>query len=247
MKTLVIKSESALVNPPPNTPIFSSIGMQPLAYFNAGLISSENSDNSPVKLPFSVSGSAPANQRIFDTSNSAKPPTFLKANPNSLSFDGTQGLSQTSGLILKRGFTLAFVGKFNEFKDLSVARAFSIGVDANSRNYVGVSSKGITVVTGDTASAYVDTAKSSDVVCLVIKFNGENSKYIGGDGALKSIQLPEMISQETSTIRIGMNVAGATAGGFNGLVYGFSLYQDNLTDDQLLTLHAEAKLDFGIL
>lgn len=249
MNTLVIKSESELVNPPENTPVFSAIQYDPIASFDARNLKSENTAGAAVKVPFSFDGIGTINSRSFDVLNTNKvaPKFDIIDGVACLKFDGTCGLGQSVPFSVNPEFTMSVVFVVDHYSNDNGARILGVGNTEVTRQYVRPASSGIYVSNGTGVDAlYISPHKPSGFQCITIKFNGINSKFIGSDNTLVNIELNTIAAQLSSYLRMGSNVSGLTERGFIGKVAGWRLYQDDLTDSELIELHKEMKMLYGV-
>lgn len=246
MKTLVIKSETSLVNPPANTPVFSAIPYTPAAVFNAKKLVSSNTAGLAVNLPFSFDGSGSVASRTFDSAGTLGAPVFSNEDGlPCLSFNGNQGVGQTNAFTLKKGFTFAVVAKVDEYIDQINSRILAIGADTASRSFIRVLEGGISPQSGSGA-AYTDPLKPKGFFSIVVKFNGANSKFVDANGNLVNISLQETTVLTSSYLRMGTSLSSTTVGGFKGKIAGWKIYQDDLSDLELIELQQEMKLLYSL-
>lgn len=246
METLVIRSASALVNPPPNTPTFSALGSDPVASFDVKSLTPENTLNTPVKTPFLFTGISDEGSRTFDALGSAKAPLFSeKDGVPCLKFDGTMAVGQSNPFTVNRNFTVGIVFSVDSYENLTSNRVISIGTSYEDREYITVTSKGVAVMNGNDANnSFTDTTKKMGLQCIVAKFNGAESKCIDSDGNLNNATLNDLTKPTSSYLRMGSNVPSAIENAFKGNIAGWKIYQDDLSDTELIELHKELSLFF---
>ncbi|WP_347473475.1 hypothetical protein ABEF86_16520 (plasmid) [Acinetobacter thermotolerans] len=247
MSALIIRTDSVLVDPPADTPVFSNVPYSAQMEFLAKRLSAKNTVLQPVKIPFEVQGAAPANKRVFSGTGGADLPTYNVVDGiHCLQFNGVNGLRQEDLIDLVKGFSIAIVFKAPAYATLSNSRLVSFGSSIDDRAYIDIRSSGVYIAVGEATKPFIDMSKATDFQCIVVKFNGLNSRYVNNAGVIQNIEINDITAAKTSGLRMGFRLDTLTTEGFNGCIAGFKVFEDDLSDADLSMLHAEMKIAVGL-